>query len=306
MSESEKINLNEIIKALDIVLTERTDEDCFHILGHIPSWYQRIFPEFYDAEKNMVKKFCPFIENFLIDATPFWLSEADGRLNSGLWIENDSHMTECPLEASAINIGKRKFLLIERGKIPYEENKSILQKSRELSLSYLYMERLQKQLLIAIYTDRLTGLHNRRKFDEMIKIEKERATRYNIPFSIVFIDIDHFKKINDTYGHDVGDQVLIEISSVLKSRIRITDWAFRWGGEEFILLLPVTSADKSLDLAERLRFIIENHSFPHGRQLTISAGVAQFRNDESIDNLIKRADEALYRAKSGGRNKVLK
>jgi diguanylate cyclase (GGDEF)-like protein len=118
------------------------------------------------------------------------------------------------------------------------------------------------------------------------------------------LDIDYFKKINDTYGHDTGDKVLETMSSIFRVSIRGFDSLIRWGGEEFLLIAPTTDLEKAGLLAERLRKIIENQSFDTAGKITISLGVASFRSDDNKDSIVKRADEALYVAKRNGRNRV--
>jgi len=118
-------------------------------------------------------------------------------------------------------------------------------------------------------------------------------------------DIDYFKKVNDTYGHDVGDYVLQELSRIILNNIRETDSFGRWGGEEFMLLLPYTSQEKIMEIAEKIRKTVQEHTFKDVKQITVSIGVTLYKKDEGISQLIKRVDIALYEAKSHGRNQVV-
>jgi len=154
--------------------------------------------------------------------------------------------------------------------------------------------------------DPLTHAYNRIKFDEIIKVEESRIERYDISFySIIMIDIDNFKEINDTYGHTVGDYILKEFVSVVKSHIRRNDMLFRWGGEEFIIFLPQTECNNALIVAEKVRKIVDNHDFEKIGQVTCSFGVSAKRDmGDNITDIIKRADEALYTAKRNGKNRV--
>lgn len=151
--------------------------------------------------------------------------------------------------------------------------------------------------------DTLTGLYNRYFFNNFFSQEMERASRYNLPFSLILIDLDFFKKVNDTYGHDVGDQVLQQASEIFNLAIRGIDIAARWGGEEFILLLPQTDSEGAVLIAERIRITMENHDFPGVGKQTASFGVATYKSPE-ID-IFKQVDKALYEAKETGRNKVV-
>jgi diguanylate cyclase (GGDEF)-like protein/PAS domain S-box-containing protein len=153
-------------------------------------------------------------------------------------------------------------------------------------------------------TDELTQIYNRRKIEDILKKEEERAKRHNQTFSVIFLDIDKFKTINDTFGHSSGDDVLVQLATTLKTNLRETDFVGRWGGEEFIVVCTGTQQTGAFNLAQTLRSFIENTIFPIDSKVTISAGVAQYESNESISNLISRADSALYHAKELGRNRV--
>ena len=153
-------------------------------------------------------------------------------------------------------------------------------------------------------TDKLTQLYNRVRLDEIFTIEIAKFYRYNTHFSIIIIDIDHFKDVNDTYGHNVGDSVLKEFASILKSSVRIEDVVGRWGGEEFIILTSNYSVDGIASLAEKIRKNIESHEFAIVGKKTASFGVACLTEGDDQESLLARADEALYKAKNSGRNKV--
>ena len=155
-------------------------------------------------------------------------------------------------------------------------------------------------------TDKLTKLYNRHKFYLTVPPEINRAKRSGKPFSIILFDIDKFKQINDRYGHNTGDYILKTVAQLVRSNVRSYDSIFRWGGEEFLILAPETNAKQAMQLAEKIRKIIESHSFDILGQVTISVGVAEFnpQTDANIDRTIKRADNALYVAKKEGRNRV--
>ncbi|WP_051321524.1 sensor domain-containing diguanylate cyclase [Chrysiogenes arsenatis] len=168
-----------------------------------------------------------------------------------------------------------------------------------------------EQTLIKLYevrqlsmTDPLTQLYNRYKLNDSITREIERTRRYDVPLSMILIDIDHFKPINDNFGHLVGDQVLVEMSKLLKAHIRTSDILGRWGGEEFIILLPHTVKEHAAAKAESIRCAIEKRVFACGN-ITASFGVTQFRLSDSEDDFIRRTDDALYEAKGSGRNIVI-
>ena len=163
--------------------------------------------------------------------------------------------------------------------------------------------RLEKELALKASHDHLTGLYNRWKFEELLELEIERARRYATQFSVVMFDIDHFKRVNDELGHDVGDRVLKRIGEVVGQQIRRTDMLARWGGEEFMLLLSETGLDHALQLAEATRRRVGEADFPGPGRLTISLGVTEYRPGETVSTMLKRVDTAMYAAKQGGRNR---
>lgn len=153
-------------------------------------------------------------------------------------------------------------------------------------------------------TDRLTGLPNRARLDQALLDNMELAIRYGDDFAVLLFDIDHFKQVNDTHGHLVGDTVLIEVGQILGHQTRATDIAGRWGGEEFLIVAPHTSLDTAAKLAEKLRSSIAGTDFTAVGHKTISVGVAAYSPGDDSTKLLSRADGALYRAKRSGRNRV--
>jgi len=153
--------------------------------------------------------------------------------------------------------------------------------------------------------DALTELTNRRWLDEVLHGEAERARRYDVPFCVVMIDLDHFKEVNDTFGHVVGDQVLIAVARSLEASARMSDVVARYGGEEFLALLPNSAMEQAWVLAERMRAGVRGVPLSFRPEpVTASFGVAQWRPDDTVAGLVDRADDALYRAKRGGRDRV--
>jgi diguanylate cyclase (GGDEF)-like protein/PAS domain S-box-containing protein len=168
-------------------------------------------------------------------------------------------------------------------------------------------ERLLREVTRLSTTDPLTGLSNRRHFAEAAKLEIVRARRYRRPLSAVMVDLDHFKRVNDTYGHATGDRVLVAVARLCIRLARTTDLKARLGGEEFCLLLPETAAESSRVLAERLRGDVEALPFDaDGRafRITVSMGISLYVPGDEVESLVGRADAALYAAKASGRNRV--
>lgn len=153
--------------------------------------------------------------------------------------------------------------------------------------------------------DMLTGALNRRKFDYFVNLEVEKKEKYGSPFSIIMFDIDKFKGINDQYGHKKGDKILKDITTLIKYTLRVTDKLFRWGGDEFIILLPELALRNALKVADKVRQIIQSYDFEIGNDaLTVSLGVGEYSLHENTDQFVTRVDTALLKAKSSGRNKA--
>ena len=172
-----------------------------------------------------------------------------------------------------------------------------------MRIKWLYSE--TKYLAI---TDGLTGLYNRRYFQQTLDKEFARSKRYKNPLSLAFFDIDHFKSVNDTYGHQFGDKVIAEISKIIRNSLRKTDYVARYGGEEIVLILPETPIGQTMIPIERIRIKIQQHGFICGEkpvQVTVSCGLASIEPDVSTyEDLILRADKALYESKKNGRNQT--
>jgi diguanylate cyclase (GGDEF)-like protein len=171
------------------------------------------------------------------------------------------------------------------------------QAEQELRNSNLQLERLAN-------TDRLTGQWSRLKIEELTHNEIKRAERYDFPLALVFLDIDRFKSVNDLYGHDVGDCVLTGVAHRIKSHLRDSDSLCRWGGEEFIILMPHTDLDQACLIAEKLRALLAAEPLTGTIGVTASFGVAQWQSGQSLGELVHCADLMLYRAKKLGRNRV--
>lgn len=166
-------------------------------------------------------------------------------------------------------------------------------------------EQVEKQLLTLATQDKLTGAYNRHKWDEQIHMQLSLAQRGGYPFGLILLDVDYFKRVNDQFGHQVGDQLLKRMVSELQQRIRSTDMLFRLGGEEFAILLPMQDIESACKLAESLRSQMELLQVGNLPAFTISIGVTSYHDMDSEASIFRRADMALYRAKAQGRNQVV-
>ncbi len=165
--------------------------------------------------------------------------------------------------------------------------------------------KLQKELTDQALTDPLTGAYNRRQMDQSLVEAIERNRRSGAPVSMLVIDIDHFKKVNDDFGHHVGDKVLKGLVALIKSRTRKLDRLFRMGGEEFVLLLPDTRVGSAMKQAEALRKMVSESRLLEQRPVTISIGAAEYWSEQTQEVWMQAADDALYQAKAQGRNTVV-
>ncbi|MCI0435445.1 MAG: PleD family two-component system response regulator [Gemmatimonadetes bacterium] len=197
----------------------------------------------------------------------------------------DDYLTK-PINFSELEARVRSMLRIKRLQDMLEE------KNREL-------ERLS-------VSDGLTGLYNHRYILELLHDEFERAGRTGGPLSVAMLDLDRFKSINDSYGHQAGDRVLQQVGEILRGTARDVDRLGRYGGEEFLIILPATDTDGAAIFVERVRTAVEQYGFAVPTSMTVSAGVATYPSDGifNIETLVRRADEALYAAKAAGRNRI--
>lgn len=185
------------------------------------------------------------------------------------------------------------------------KNRKIIKKSNEdLKEKNLQIKKMNNKLKEISIRDALTNIYNRRKLDEILEYEYNRTKRYSREFSIILLDLDLFKSVNDKYGHSVGDKVLIETAEILKNNMRNSDIVGRWGGEEFLIICPETEIQQALHISDKLRNVIEKHEFSVANRRTSSFGVATYKNGDTIEDLIIRADKGLYLAKEKGRNRV--
>lgn len=178
-----------------------------------------------------------------------------------------------------------------------------------LTMRLLYeLDSAERMLQVISVTDELTGTYNRRHFVRAAEIALAHARRYDENLAIILIDLDRFKNVNDNFGHQAGDQVLVEVVRLTADCLRASDTFARYGGEEFVVLLPDTDLEGAKTLAERIRIRIEQHPLPIDHKtisMTISAGVTVLQSDDDgVDPMLRRADKALYAAKQGGRNRI--
>lgn len=198
--------------------------------------------------------------------------------------------------------GEKYYMLVK--KIPFFYNQTdigVLGIARDITELHLSQQKIKEQS----YIDELTKLHNRKSYNERIEELISLKKRYETPFSIIMYDIDNFKSINDTYGHKVGDNVLIKMSELIRSLLRESDYIFRIGGEEFIILLTETNLESAIAVSTKIcKSVEENLMHITNNPITISIGLSEVNESDSEDTIFKRVDELLYKSKNTGKNKV--
>jgi len=240
-----------------------------------------------------------------------------------MWLKQNENTTAIPIiMLTSLNATAQKVQGLEAGADdyltkPYDEielNARVYAASRtkslrdELSRKNDELQVMLKKVEALSITDPLTGLYNRRRFEEVLDAEFKKCSRYDSPLSCMMMDIDHFKKVNDTYGHSVGDTVIKDIALLIKQGIRDVDTPSRWGGEEFIVLAPMTPKAAALLPARRILQSVADHAFTGmgDKKVSISIGIADLSGPgiDSTGKLVQAADKALYEAKKNGRNRV--
>ncbi len=215
---------------------------------------------------------------------------------------NSTHNDEISKLVYAAKIFREKNIEVQSLLDDYKN----LSETLEIKVEKRTLELKEKnnELNILAITDSLTGIYNRMKLDKVLNEEVKRCNRYSGNFSVIIIDIDNFKSVNDSYGHQVGDIILSEFSHIVSNTVRETDILGRWGGEEFLILSPQTDKKGVYNLAEKIRQAVEIYSFTRINKITASFGAASYIKNDQSQSLIERADKALYIAKKNGKNQV--
>lgn len=250
------------------------------------------------ALANILMKVQPHIYNSELYLIIFWIFTVSGlnlwraslsasivflmSVNAASTLESTDFMMTTFWSLSALSFGFLGAYLLERS-------------SRKVFVN-------EQRLAELAETDKLTGLYNRTRLDRVLKGELIRAKRFEHKFACVLIDIDYFKQVNDTYGHTVGDEILVEMSNLILKHTRKSDTVIRWGGEEFILICAEIDKEGVMAVCEHLRQSISEFTFSTVEHLSVSMGVAMYEDSDTIDSIIQRADKALYTAKDEGRN----
>ncbi len=269
-------------------------DDYARVMGHFESYLNGEIPEY--RIKYRCKKF---------DNSYIWIED------SGKIVQKTDDGKVARMIGAHTNIDEAetsKNSLIQQNRLLCVDNITLenLVKERTNELNKINTE-LKAKIKDTEYNashDALTNIYNRRIFEAIFTKEMHRAKRYSYPLSVALLDIDDFKDVNDTYGHKVGDEILIEISILLQKNIRESDILARWGGEEFIIIFPQSNVEEIKDKAEELRMTISNKLFPSSLNITCSFGVTSYLEEDTENSFFIRCDKALYKAKELGKNNV--
>ncbi|MCM1991678.1 sensor domain-containing diguanylate cyclase [Oceanirhabdus seepicola] len=313
------------IKAnISSILLNKVDYDYYNALSEIlnepPEIIQAVIEpipekfEFLDENKKSIIKYAKetFSKNTITEEKKVFIIEKKSSLEFPISSEYEDYSMITKINDNSMP-NKERLLIID-----FNSSEELLQEWIEafMNISEIIESVIQsleinlknKALITELKrlceTDRLTNIYNRMMLDKILINQKNNYEGHNKNCSIIIVDIDHFKKVNDTYGHNVGDKVLCEIANLLKSNIRNTDVVGRWGGEEFLIICEDTDLSNGMILSESLRKEIQCYSFTGVNKLTASFGVSEFSNGVTIEQVIGKADKALYKAKTEGRNRV--
>ncbi|MDR2076047.1 MAG: GGDEF domain-containing protein [Desulfovibrio sp.] len=294
-----------ILKNLDIAVLQRIGPGQYALVGDPPPFYSRIFPPDPEGPCNAPWRHSAMLEFFYDLAEDFFASQEHGSLNSGTWEEEGFHEANQALSAEAMSFDTVQVITVRLLQDAYTERVAVLRKAREQLLERRLLTNDLENYKLKARTDGLTKIFNRTAFTELLAVQIVRAeTQKDLPLSLIMLDIDNFKQINDTYGHPTGDLVLASLGQILLSSLRRDDIIARYGGEEFITLLPFASGAQAARIAEKLRVAVEEHTFGNLPGVTVSVGYTAYKHGDTMETFIQRADLALYDAKHSGKNTV--
>ena len=299
----------DFLRSLEFTILRRIRPMSYEIYGLAPPFYSKLFP--LEADGSQCRSpwdHSSMLEYFLLDAEEFFEHPPRPfeKISSGIWLEPDPKTNEeLPLVAKAVQLEKDQIITIQVIQEEYAERVRILRKARMELMERRKISNALNSFKKKALFDAMTKLYNRGSFMEILQEQVEKFGAYTPTMALFMIDVDNFKKVNDTLGHLVGDAVLTQVAEILKTSLRKNDYPARFGGDEFTVVAPDTNTEQSHKLAEKLRHRIQAHGFNTGDiPVTISVGYTIYRVGETIQNFIRRADKALYDAKQMGRNVV--
>ncbi len=293
----------EILKSMDVAILERIAPRTYDFFGHLPDFYYDMFCDETGHPSLEPWTLSPMLDFFLDDVEYFFEQKEAGVLTSSMWQEDGKTDEETALISMATTYGEHQMLIIRMLR-DYQERvvglrhaRTQLLRNRNLSSHLEYYKEKSR-------IDGLTNIFNKTTFMDLLQNEIKRSVMLDYSLALLFIDIDNFKEINDTYGHLVGDVVLKKLGAILSNSLRQNDIIARFGGEEFIALIPQTSEEQAFTIADKLREKIATTKDKDIPQITVSIGCSLYTPHETIEKFLSRADAALYKAKINGKNRV--
>ena len=303
MTDNERLGFT-LLNSFNFAVLRRTAPGEYAFFGLPPAFYTTLFPVVDGAPCTTPWDVSPMLEFFLGEAEEFFSGGETGSITSGVWEEDGLTREDTALKAIAANLGESQVIIITLLEDEYTERLGVLRKAREQ-----LQENRQLASNLSIFKEKsridgLTSIFNRTTFMELLFDEIKRSQILEYPLVILILDVDNFKKVNDTYGHLTGDKVLRSLGATLKNTLRRNDIVARYGGEEFVVLIPHIPVDEAAQVAEKVRGAVEMMVVPDAPVVTVSIGCTAYVPDESAEDFFKRADSALYAAKHGGKNMV--
>ncbi|MDR2105385.1 MAG: GGDEF domain-containing protein [Deferribacteraceae bacterium] len=296
--------LRSFIKTINIAILVQEEPGVYKPMGEAPDFYKSLYPS-KDGFCSEPWRYSDFLEFFREEAENFFekMGNTTQMYTSTVWQEEGID-DDRALIATALVIDGKRIIVIRSLAEDYVERVKVLRKAREnlLETRALYAK-LEKYRHIAQY-DSLTGLFNRLTFSEVLEEEMQRCSKTRVPLSLLVIDIDDFKKVNDTFGHMAGDSVLSNIGRILSTQLRAGDIPARYGGEEFVVIAPNTNEEQVFTMAHNIRKKVEKFNFGEPPILTVSIGCTTYKSPEDQCTFFQRADFALYDAKRSAKNTV--
>jgi diguanylate cyclase (GGDEF)-like protein len=290
-----------ILQQMDITIFRRLDPWRYALFG-MPS---QTFSKFFLQGAGEFWEQSEMLDFFMEDVEEYFGQGKTGGISSGVWHETGPDQVEESFEAYTLDLADEQLLVVCTLGEEFREKTRILQHAR---MNLLERRRLSvglNEYRQKSRRDGLTGLFNRATFDELLQQNMSISEKTGANLSLILIDVDNFKKVNDTYGHVAGDRVLSDMGRIFQSILRREDAACRYGGEEFAILIQYATPKQVIQAAEKIRSHVESHPFGELPRVTVSVGCCTYQFDESATSFINRGDLALYEAKRNGKNRVV-
>jgi diguanylate cyclase (GGDEF)-like protein len=296
-----------ILRQMDITVFRRLGPWRYELFGDPPEAFANFFRRemFPETLSETFWTQSEMLDFFIYDVENYFEHGKTGCISSGVWHETGPDLREISFVAHAFKLSGENLFIVRILGEEYREKVRILQRARENLLERRRLNVDLNEYKQKSRRDGLTGLFNRATFDDLLRENMTIAEKTGSSFSLILIDIDNFKNVNDTYGHVAGDMVLSNLGKMLQSILRRDDAACRYGGEEFAILVQYATQSQIARAAEKIRSHVENHQFGKLPRISVSIGGSTYQPVETVESFIDRVDRALYEAKRNGKNRVV-